>query len=47
MNDAEIPTNTAILVHSMILSICDLENRRKIRKPINVPYNFGIDFIFA
>ena len=27
------------------MSICDLENRRKVRKPMNVPYNFGIYFI--
>jgi hypothetical protein len=42
MNDAEIPTNTAILISNMIMSICDLENRRKVKKQINVPYNFGI-----
>lgn len=42
MNDAEIPASVAVLVHNMIMSICDLENRRKIRKPINVPFNFGM-----
>ncbi len=41
MNDLEIPASAAVLVHNMIMSICDLENRRKIRKPINVPFNFG------
>ncbi|CAF0734157.1 unnamed protein product [Adineta ricciae] len=40
MDDAEIPTNAAILIHNMLMSICDLENRRKVRKPMNVPYNF-------
>ncbi|CAF3590275.1 unnamed protein product [Rotaria sp. Silwood1] len=48
MNDTEIPASTAILVHNMIMSICDLENRRKIQKPINVPFNFDqsvIEFI--
>ncbi|CAF4336017.1 unnamed protein product, partial [Rotaria magnacalcarata] len=38
MNDTEIPASTTILVHNIIMSICDLENRRKIRKPINVPF---------
>ena len=42
MNDVEIPASAAILIHNMIMSICDLDNRRKIRKPINVPFNFGI-----
>jgi hypothetical protein len=42
MNDPEIPASAAVLLHNMIMSICDLENRRKIRKPINVPFNFGI-----
>jgi hypothetical protein len=42
MNDAEIPASTSVLVHNMIMSICDLENRRKIRKPMNIPFNFGI-----
>ncbi|CAF4171808.1 unnamed protein product, partial [Rotaria magnacalcarata] len=41
MNHAEIPTSASILVHNMLMSICDLENRRKVRKPVNVPYNFG------
>lgn len=41
MNDAEMPTNGAILIYNLLMSICDLENRRKVRKPINVPYNFG------
>jgi hypothetical protein len=41
MNDTEIPASAAVLLHNMIMSICDLENRRKIRKPINVPFNFG------
>ncbi|CAF4002723.1 unnamed protein product [Rotaria magnacalcarata] len=48
MNDTEIPASTTILVHNIIMSICDLENRRKIRKPINVPFNFDqpvIEFI--
>ncbi|UJR26868.1 hypothetical protein I4U23_008179 [Adineta vaga] len=48
MNDTEIPTNAAILIHNMLMSICDLENRRKVRKPMNVPYNFDqfvIEFI--
>ncbi|CAF4439319.1 unnamed protein product, partial [Rotaria sp. Silwood2] len=48
MNDTEIPASTAILVHNMIMSICDLENRRKIHKPTNVPFNFDqsvIEFI--
>ncbi|CAF3365913.1 unnamed protein product [Rotaria socialis] len=48
MNDTEIPACTTILVHNIIMSICDLENRRKIRKPINVPFNFDqpvIEFI--
>ncbi|CAF4711677.1 unnamed protein product, partial [Rotaria socialis] len=40
MNDAEITTSASILVHNMLMSICDLENRRKVRKPVNVPYNF-------
>ncbi|CAF1091303.1 unnamed protein product [Rotaria magnacalcarata] len=40
MNHAEIPTSASILVHNMLMSICDLENRRKVRKPVNVPYNF-------
>lgn len=44
MNDPEIPTNVSILVHNLLMSICDLENRRKVRKPINVAYNFGNDF---
>jgi hypothetical protein len=46
MNDEEIPASTAVLLHNIIMSICDLENRRKIQKPINVPFNFGIDFPF-
>ncbi len=46
MNDAEIPTNASILIHSMLMAICDLENRRKVRKPMNVAYNFGIDLFF-
>ncbi|CAF3735363.1 unnamed protein product [Adineta steineri] len=48
MNDAEIPTNASILIHNMLMSICDLENRRKVRKPMNVAYNFDkpvIEFI--
>ncbi|CAF0903987.1 unnamed protein product [Rotaria sp. Silwood1] len=40
MNDAEIPTNASILISNMIMSICDFENRRKVRKPVNVSYNF-------
>lgn len=44
MNDAEIPPSTAVFLHNLIMSICDLENRRKIRKPINVPFNFGTNF---
>ncbi|CAF2646097.1 unnamed protein product [Rotaria sp. Silwood2] len=40
MNDAEIPTNASILISNMLLSICDLENRRKVRKPVNVAFNF-------
>ncbi|CAF1543404.1 unnamed protein product [Rotaria magnacalcarata] len=40
MNDVEIPTSASILVHNMLMSICDLENRRKVRKPVNVSYNF-------
>ncbi|CAF1354600.1 unnamed protein product [Rotaria sordida] len=40
MNDAEIPTSASILVSNMIMSLCDLENRRKVRKPANVAYNF-------
>jgi len=47
MNDAEIPTNAAILIHNMLMSVCDLENRRKIRKPMNIPFNFGIEFQFC
>jgi hypothetical protein len=47
MNDVEIPASAAVLLHNMIMSICDLENRRKIRKPINVPFNFGIELSFA
>jgi hypothetical protein len=47
MNDPEIPASASVLVHNMIMSICDLENRRKIRKPINVPFNFGIEFLFS
>lgn len=43
INDAEIPTNASILIHNMLMSVCDLENRRKVRKPINVPYNFGMN----
>ena len=43
MDDAEIPTSAAILVNNMVMSIADLQNRRKIRKPINVPFNFGSD----
>jgi hypothetical protein len=43
MNDAEIPTSAAILIQNLLMSICDLENRRKVRKPINVAYNFGND----
>src|ERR1700733_11599648 len=46
MNDAEIPANASILIHNMVMSICDLENRRKVRKPSNVAYNFGIDLFF-
>ncbi|CAF3540047.1 unnamed protein product [Adineta steineri] len=48
MNDTEIPSSAAVLLHNMIVSICDLENRRKIQKPINVPFNFDqsiIEFI--
>jgi len=45
MNDAEIPASAAVLLHNMIMSICDLENRRKIHKSINVPFNFGIEFL--
>jgi hypothetical protein len=47
MNDEEIPACTAVLLHNIIMSICDLENRRKIRKSINVPFNFGIEFSFV
>lgn len=46
MNDPEIPTNAAILINNSIMSICDLENRRKVRKPMNVSYNFGSDLFF-
>lgn len=45
MNNADIPASTAILVHHLIMSICDLENRRKIQKPVNVPFNFGIKYL--
>lgn len=41
MPDNEIPASAAVLVHNMIMSVCDLENRRKIQKPLNVPFNFG------
>ncbi|CAF0902489.1 unnamed protein product, partial [Didymodactylos carnosus] len=39
-DDQEISTLSAILLHDIILSICDLENRRKIKKAVNVPFNF-------
>ncbi|CAF0892146.1 unnamed protein product [Didymodactylos carnosus] len=39
-NDQEISTSSAILLYGMITSICDLENRRKIRKGPSVPFNF-------
>ncbi|CAF0748495.1 unnamed protein product [Adineta ricciae] len=48
MSDADIPASAAVLLHNMIMSMCDLENRRKIRKPTNVPFNFDqsvIEFI--
>lgn len=47
MNDAEIPASVAVFVHNMIMSICDLDNRRKIRKSINVPFNFGTSSLQA
>jgi hypothetical protein len=43
MNDEEIPASAAIFVHNLLISICDLENRRKIRKSLNVPFNFTRD----
>ena len=40
-NDESISTAASLIVQNMIFSLTDLENKRKIKKPVNEPFEFS------
>ena len=40
VNDESISTAASLIVQNMIYSLTDLENKRKIKKPVNEAFDF-------
>lgn len=41
VNDESISTAASLIVQNMIYSLTDLENKRKIKKPVNEAFDFS------